>query len=440
MDFTTQHERNAEALQDLFHFLDASPSAFQATQEMVQRLQAAGFRPYDFNAQGPLKEGDKAYFCVNGSALYAFAIGRDWASASPRLLAAHSDSPGLKVKPQALLRRENNYLLATEVYGGPLLYTWFDRPLSLAGRAVFRGSKLFAPELCPVNLKRPLAILPSLAIHMQKGVNSNFAVEPQRVLLPVFAQNLPEGTDPLAQLLAEHCGRSVEELLDYELYFYPCEAAASLGLDGEFYSSGRLDNLLSCHGGLRAFEACAEAESFRGICIFVAHDNEEIGSRTRQGAASSQLLRLWEAIMEGLGLDLAQGQQVLEKAILLSADLAHGVHPHYTELSDATNRPQLNGGPVLKQAARFSYCSDAESSAIFRQLCQAAGVPCQTFVNRSDMPGGSTIGPVSSSLFPVRCVDYGLPIWGMHSCRESGGSRDVYYQERLLTLFFSYNE
>lgn len=439
----------SNAAEDLFAFLDDSPTAYQAAANIRERLEDVGFKPFDQLGDHKLSEGDRFYLSPNGSAIYAVAIGHSWQDSVPKILGAHLDSPCLKIKQNPLIRQEDCLLLACEVYGGPILNTWFDRPLSIAGRVALKSEKTFSPKLCTIDLRRPLLTLPNLAIHMNRDVNDGVKIQAQKVLLPVLsslsatedesakAGETSKSTNPFMALLCEACHCEASDILDYDLYVYPCEPAACLGLDASLFASARLDNLWSAHAGLRTFEALAKTDGFEGICILAFSDNEEIGSRSKQGAGSSVLRDLWDLLCSVLIDDPVKALRLRSRAYLLSADLAHAVHPHHGELSDANNRPRVNGGPVLKTAANLSYCSDAEAGAIFRTLCELADIPCQIFVNRSDLRGGSTIGPISSQLMPIRCADFGMPIWGMHSLRETAGVRDIERQERLFRQFFT---
>lgn len=424
-------------LEKLMSFLDQSPSAFQACELIAERLEKVGFKKLSFAQTRHLKEGDKAYLSPNGSSIYAFVVGKNWQTTAPRLYGAHSDSPCLRIKPNPLVQKEGYHLLATEVYGGPILNTWFDRPLSVAGRVVLRSDDLFRPNVHSLVIDRPLFSIPNLAIHMNREVNRGVAIEAQKVLLPILGIAQEGDGDVFLQVLAEELDCQVADILDYDLYTFPYQKASLVGLHNEFILSPRLDNLLSTHAAISAFEKLSEADSFEGLCFLAISDNEEIGSRTKQGAGSAQLRQLWDWVLESLGADQSLNLKLLQEAYLLSSDLAHAVHPHHTELSDLNNRPRINEGPVLKLAANQSYCTDAESAAIFKQLCEKAQVPYQYFVNRSDMRGGSTIGPISSALMPVRCADIGMAIWGMHSACETGGCKDILHLEQLLELYFS---
>lgn len=426
---------------ELLDFLTASPTAWQAVARAEKELQAAGFVRYEQAEELHLKTGDKGYFVQNSSALFAFRIGQDPLKQGFRIFGAHSDSPALKLKPQVISASEGVNRLAVEVYGGPLLNTFFDRPLSLAGRVSLRSDDPLKPHERLVDFKKALLILPNLAIHMGNTSNDGLKIERQKDILPFISLQGDEEEvdhDLLRKLLAEELDVDADAILDYELLTYEAAPPSFCGLDDCFISAGRLDNLSMFKAGLDALIHNGQAEDpGNGIKVLLVTDNEEVGSRTKQGAAGLFARDLLERLTLALGADRADFLASFANSFMISADLAHAVHPNYPEKADPGHRPRLNQGPVIKQAASQSYSSDAYSSSVFRQLAAAADVPCQTFVNRSDLRGGSTIGPISSALMPMPTVDCGNPIWGMHSIRETGGVLDPYYMEKLVSYFYS---
>lgn len=431
--------------EDLLAFLQESPTAWQAVATAVKALDQAGFRAYDPAAALKLQVGDKGYFVQNSSAILAFKIGENPLNNGFRIFGAHSDSPALKVKPQAVSPSEGVIRLAVEVYGGPLLNTWFDRPLSLAGRVSLKSQNPLQPQESLVDLKDPLLILPNLAIHMENKSNEGQKIERHKEILPFLCLAKPQEQsgdqapeDLLKAILADHLACRMEDILDYELFTYEVNPPSFCGLEDSFISAGRLDNLAMFKAGLDGLLAASEESKLAtGIQVLLITDNEEVGSRTKQGADSLWVRDLLERLILGLGGDRQDFLRAFPQSFMISADLAHAVHPNYPEKADPGHRPRINGGPVIKMAASQSYASDAHSASVFRQLAQEAGVPCQTFINRSDMRGGSTIGPMSSSLLPMPTVDVGNPIWGMHSCRETGGSLDQFYLTQVVKYFFS---
>ncbi len=443
MDFTKADCRSTELYQKahleaegLLDFLRQAPTAWQATALSAQKLKAAGYRESKLSELGELNPGDKGFLTQNGSALLAWKIGRKPLTGGLKIFGAHSDSPALKVKPRAISESEGISRLAVEVYGGPLLNTFFDRPLSLAGRVVLRGKSPLDVEEQLVDFKKPLLILPNLCIHMNRDANNGVKIEYNKVLLPFLAPVGGEARpDLLETLLAEELGVSADDILGFDLLTYDVQAPCFCGLNDCFISSGRLDNLGMLYAGLSGL--LASDDDSEGISILLVSDNEEVGSRSKQGAQSLFPRDFMEALVLGLGGSRRDFLGLFEKSFMISADQAHAVHPNYSEYADPTHRPAINGGPVIKLAASQSYASDAHSLAIFRQLAEAADVPTQVFVNRSDLRGGSTIGPISSALIPVSTVDVGNPIWGMHSLRETGGLLDPWYMREIARVFFS---
>lgn len=416
----------------LLSYLSASPTAWQAVQVAIERLERNGFVPFTGQT---LHEGDSVYLSKNGSALLAISIGEGGLEKGFKIVGSHSDSPALKIKPNSLSVTEGVARLCTEVYGGPLLNTWFDRPLSLAGRVHLKGQSALESEARLIDFKTPILILPNAAIHMNRQANDGVKIERQKVLLPFLCTTEEEIDENLIhRLIAKELGCEVQDILDFDLLTYETTPPSYCGLNYCFISAGRLDNLSMAEVSLEALIQSRESGS--GVRVVLITDNEEVGSLTKQGADGLFTRDSLERIACALGASRAEFLASFDKSFMISADLAHAVHPNYSEFADPTHRPRVNGGPVIKHAASQSYATDARSAAIFRQLCQEAGVPCQDFVNRSDLRGGSTIGSITSSLLPLSTVDIGNPIWGMHSCRETGGLLDHYYLEQVLKLFY----
>ncbi len=416
----------------LLDFLDRSPTAYQATANCQAYLAEHGFVAYQPGTA--IKPGDRSYITIGHSAIFAFKIGQKPLMAGFRLVGTHNDAPALSLKPNSVISNEGFIKLSTEVYGGPILHTWFDRPLSLAGRVVLAGSSLLEPQSRLVDLKKPLAVIPSAAIHMNRTVNESNKIEPQKMLLPLLGPAGSQTEGLIEELLAAELGVKEEAVLDYDLFFYDNTPSALFGPDQELLLAPHLDNLGMSYA---AISALAAADVTEGISLVACFDHEEVGSRTRQGALSLSLAKLLESICLDLGGSQQDLWQNLARSFLISADQAHAVHPNYPEFADATNRPRLNGGPVIKRSASRSYSTDAESAAIFAALCEKSSVNCQSFVNRSDMRGGSTIGPLFVQNLPIKAVDVGNPILGMHSIRETGGVYDHAAMSKVMTTFFS---
>lgn len=321
------------------------------------------------------------------------------------------------------------------MYGGPILNTWMDRPLSLAGRIVLKGKDSFHPEIKLLNIKRPLMIIPNLAIHMNRNINSGVELNRQKHMLPLLAlvnDKFKQG-HYLTQIISEELSVPEEDILDFDLFLYEFEKGSIIGADQEFISSGRLDDLSMVYSGIKAI---SNSKIKNTTNVMVCFDNEEVGSTTKQGANSPMLLSILERIAFNLGKSKDDFYRAISKSFIISCDLGHALHPNYGEKSDPVNRPIINKGPIIKISASQSYTTDAVSSAIYKNICCKAGVPVQVFVNRSDERGGSTIGPISSSHINMMSLDMGLAILSMHSVRELGGIKDYVYALESFNKFY----
>lgn len=424
-------------------FLDASPVNFLAARNIACELEQNGYRRLDPQQPlGELKAGDKVYVTKNDSSVYAFHLGRKpLAETGFHMICAHSDSPTFRVKPHAEMTGEGGLVrLNTEVYGGPILSTWFDRPLTLAGRVIVRGKDAMSPETMLMHVRRPLLQISNLAIHFNRQVNDGVKLSKQKDMLPLLGlinDELEQGNllmNVIVEELSKQRPVSHEDILDFDLYLADTQPACTFGVHDEFISSGRLDDLSMCFAGLEALIAAPESDTTQVLAIF---DNEETGSQTKQGAGSPFLASMLMRIArQQSGTEEAYWQAV-ERAFMISADNAHAFHPNYAEKYDPTNHPMLGGGPAIKFNASQKYASDAVSAAIFAEICRKAGVPCQRFVNHSDVAGGSTLGNILASTVPLRGVDMGNAILGMHSCRETGSVADHEYCVRAFTEFYS---
>lgn len=427
----------------LLKFLDASPVNFLAARNIACELEQNGYRRLDPQQPlGELKAGDKVYVTKNDSSVYAFHLGRKpLAETGFHMICAHSDSPTFRVKPHAEMTGEGGLVrLNTEVYGGPILSTWFDRPLTLAGRVIVRGKDAMSPETMLMHVRRPLLQISNLAIHFNRQVNDGVKLSKQKDMLPLLGlinDELEQGNllmNVIVEELSKQRSVSHEDILDFDLYLADTQPACTFGVHDEFISSGRLDDLSMCFAGLEALIAAPESDTTQVLAIF---DNEETGSQTKQGAGSPFLASMLMRIArQQSGTEEAYWQAV-ERAFMISADNAHAFHPNYAEKYDPTNHPMLGGGPAIKFNASQKYASDAVSAAIFAEICRKAGVPCQRFVNHSDVAGGSTLGNILASTVPLRGVDMGNAILGMHSCRETGSVADHEYCVRAFTEFYS---
>ena len=427
----------------LLSFLDASPVNFLAVKNIADMLEAGGFRRLDpCQPLGAVKAGDRFFVTKNDSSIYAFRIGsQPLAEAGFHMICAHSDSPTFRIKPNAEMLCEGGLVkLNTEVYGGPIMSTWFDRPLTLAGRVIVRSQDVMRPDTMLLHIKRPLLQISNLAIHFNRQVNDGVKLSRQKDVLPLLGQitSQLEAGNLLLNVILEELGKqrpvSREDILDFDLYLADTAPACTFGVHNEFISSGRLDDLSMCFAGLEAILAAADSDTTQVLGIF---DNEETGSQTKQGAGSPFLSYMLRRIALAQSGTEEAYYQAVERAFMISADNAHAWHPNYPEKYDPTNHPMLGGGPVIKFNAAQKYASDAASAAVFAGICAKAGVPCQRFVNHSDVAGGSTLGNILASSIPLRGVDMGNAILAMHSCRETGSVRDHEYCVKVFTEFYN---
>lgn len=426
----------------LLSFLDASPVNFLAVKNLTEELQQHGYRRIDTTeALGTVKAGDKFFVTKNDSSIYAFQIGRKpLAETGFHMICAHCDSPTFRIKPRAEIDCEGGIVkLNTEVYGGPIMSTWFDRPLTLAGRVIVKSKDVMTPTTLLLHVKRPLLQISNLAIHFNRQVNDGVKLSRQKDVLPILGiinDELEKG-NLLMNIILEELNKQQtvarEDILDFDLYLADATPACTFGAHNELISSGRLDDLSMCFAGLEALLASQPTDTTQVLAIF---DNEETGSQTKQGAGSPFLSYMLKRIALAQGGTEEAYYQAVERAFMISADNAHAWHPNYSEKYDPTNHPMLGGGPVIKFNAAQKYASDAYSASVFAGLCKKAGVPCQRFVNHSDVAGGSTLGNILASSIPLRGVDMGNAILAMHSCRETGSTADHEFCVKVFTQFY----
>ena len=418
-----------ETARELIQFIEKSPTSFHAASAMGKILDREGFVKLEERDRWKLIPGGKYYTTRNGSALIAFTIPEKELTGF-RIIASHSDSPSFKIKENPEILVENQYVkLNTEGYGGMLCAPWMDRPLSVAGRIAVREDGRIVSRL--VNIDRDLLMIPSLAVHMNREVNKGYNYNLQKDMLPLFGEGAAKGK--FQKLVAEAAGVKEEEILGHDLFLYNRQKGTIWGAEEEFVSIGRLDDLQCAFASLKGFLAAGKENYGAVHCVM---DNEEVGSGTRQGAASTFLRDVLFRVMKGLGKDEEDCLRCIADSFMLSADNAHGVHPNYTEKADPVNRPYLNRGIVIKYSANQKYCTDGCSAAVFKDICIRAGVPFQTFTNRSDMPGGSTLGNISMTQVPVNAVDIGLPQLAMHSPYETAGVEDTDSFIKAAAVFF----
>ena len=419
-----------ETTEKLLDFIEKSPTAFQAVDEMQKRLTENGFEVLSEKEYWKLVPGGKYLVTRNNSALIAFCI-PEKESRVFHIMASHSDSPSFKIKENPEIKVDNSYVkLNVEKYGGMLMAPWFDRPLSVAGRVIICRNDGLEEKL--VDIKRDLVMIPNLAIHMNREANNGVAYNLQKDLQPLFAAGNTDRT--LLEIIAEQTGVKKEDIISHDLFLYNRMPGTIWGADKEFVSSARLDDLQCAFASM---EGLLRAQNHGSIAVHCVMDNEEVGSGTKQGAASTFLKDTLLRINMGLGRTYEEYLMTLAGSFMVSADNAHALHPNYTDKTDPTNHPVLNKEIVIKFNANQKYCTDAVSAAIFKELCTKAGVPYQTFVNRSDIAGGSTLGNISNTQVPMNTVDIGLPQLAMHSPYETAGVKDTEYLVRAAEELFA---
>jgi len=420
----------------LLKFIEKSPTAFQAVTEMTKRLDKEGFEELKEEDHWKLKKGGNYYVTRNHSAIIAFSIPQKpvWKF---HIMASHSDSPSLKIKENPEIEVENAYIkLNVERYGGMILSPWFDRPLSVAGRLIVRQDGKIREKM--VTVDRDLLVIPNLAIHMNRDVNKGVGINNQVDLMPVL-DSIPEDertTDYFLSFLARELSVEKSDIIDFELNTFCMEEPCFVGVNDTMISSPRIDNQSSCRALLDAIEDGNRAD---GINIIALFDHEEIGSNSKQGAASIMLHDMLRRILRNMDLSENEIDESIYDAMLLSVDVAHALHPNKKEKMDITNKPVMGKGFCIKQACSQSYATDAQAIAILCQLCDEKGIPYQRFVNRSDSRGGSTLGSIAGTLLPVKTVDIGIPILAMHSACELMGVRDMKALSDCVTAFFGYH-
>ena len=419
----------------LCSFINNSPTPFHATAELAQHLDAANFIALDESEEWSLEAGKNYYVTRNQSSLIAWTQGSaPLVEQGMHMLGAHTDSPCLKVKPQADLYEHNSWRLGVEVYGGALLNPWFDRDLSLAGRVHYKNSE-GQVAFAMVDFKCPIATIPSLAIHLDREANSKRSINPQTdlpVLLACGDKNQHKALNDLLMDQLNHCDSKPTNILDHELFFYDTQPASVVGINGDFIAASRLDNLLSCYVGLTSLIESAQQVK-PSWSLLVCSDHEEVGSCSAVGAAGPFLQQTLQRLLP----NTENFVRAMSRSVLISTDNAHALHPSHADKMDPNHSPNINGGPVIKVNANQRYASNSETQAMFRSICDDTQVPVQTFVVRSDMSCGSTIGPITAAELGVKTLDVGMPTYGMHSIRELAGSRDPLWLKTALVQFLA---
>lgn len=420
------YQKTAE---ELLEFIEKSPSCFHAVANMKEILTAEGFHQLHEEEKWEIEKGGRYFVTRNNSSIIAFTIPEKGIDGC-RIMASHSDSPSFKIKENPEMEVDKKYVkLNVERYGGMICAPWFDRPLSVAGRVVVKENGGFSEKL--VNVDRDLLMIPNLAIHMNREVNDGYKYNAQVDMLPLYGGMSAKGT--FMKSIAEAAGVEEEAILGHDLFLYNRVPGTVWGAEGEFLSSSRLDDLQCAFSSLKGFLKGAKEEYMAVHCVL---DNEEVGSGTKQGAASTFLYDTLVRVNECMGLSYEEYLRSLAKSFMISADNAHAVHPNHKEVADPVNRPYMNEGIVIKHSANQKYCTDAVSAAMFKDLCKEADVPYQNFTNRSDILGGSTLGNISNTKVALNAVDIGLPQLAMHSPYETAGVKDTWYLVQAAEKFF----
>ena len=423
---------------EVIEFIDESPTTYHVVKNCSDILEENGFERIMPREKWYIKRGGKYFLKKSSSTIIAITVGKNFdVKKGFKIFGAHTDSPCFRIKPNPEMISENIVRLNTEVYGGPILNTWFDRPLSIAGRVIVRSEDSFFPKTIKIKIDEPLLTIPNLAIHQNREVNNGVKIDRQNDVLPVISliNQSFEKEGYLERIILERTGIKKEDVIDFDLYLYATEKGCLLGANEEFMSCPKIDNLVSVYTGLLGLLEAEESQE--QINIFVAFDNEEIGSATKQGADSDYLLNTLERIVLSLGLDRSEFLRMLESSFILSADAAHAAHPAHMEKTDPTNRGKINEGVSIKISAQQKYTSDGYSIAVIKNIVKDTAIRIQPFVNESNSPGGTTIGPISSTHLNIDGVDLGIPMLAMHSVRELCGIFDVFYLKELAKEFFS---
>lgn len=423
-------------IDNLKHTIEVATSPFHTAQEAIRQLKEAGFTELPWSQSWNIDTNGNYYTCPFGTTVFAFRTGKCTNdNFTIKLASAHIDNPGLRIKYNPILDSSHTQRLNVEVYGGAIYSSWLDRPLSIAGSVALKNSNSLFPCTKLIDFHQPVAVVPSLAIHLNRDVNKGVSINPQTELLPVCGTNCdsPDNTFFIEQI-ASQLGEAPENILCYDLCLYNAEAPQYAGFEQELLLAPRIDNLSSVQACLSGL---VESECTDGLQMIALFDHEEIGSKSKNGADSSLLSFTLERLCTALGISREAFLKNLKTSCYLSLDVAHAVHPNHPEKSDLTTQLALNQGFAVKCSAKHSYCSDSEATGMILQLAAQHSIPCQPNYMRSDIPGGSTVGPIVSSLLPMYCADIGIPIYAMHSAMETCGVRDQYYLEQFMKAFFN---
>ena len=430
----------------LISVVNASTCAFTAADEAMRRLEQAGFMELKLGEDWVVERGNGYFLNVYDSSVFAFKIGKEFDGGMLRVAAAHTDHPCMYIKPSPEMITKGYGKINVEIYGGPILNTWLDRPLSVAGRVAVKNDKstsadceagwdMLKPTIKIIDIRKPVFTIPNLAIHMNREVNKGVELNRQRDMAPLAAilEEEMNRDNFFMEYLAKHLQIQVSDILDFELYVYNTDKGERIGLNEEFISAPRLDNITSV---VACVEAVTKAVRDDGLNVIALYDNEEIGSRTKQGADSNLFGFVLEKLYEALGYGREEYIRGIFEGFLLSIDVAHALHPNRAEKSDPTNMNMINSGVVIKRASSQSYATDCESIAMIEMICQKHDIPYQKYAGRSDGTTGSTLGTIADKYIPMKAVDIGVPILAMHSSRELMGVKDQAYIEELVKAYF----
>lgn len=420
----------------LFGLLEKATSQFHTVEATKEQLLAQGFQELKLKKNWQLQKGGKYFLDHHGSTIFAFVIGEKFeAEDGFRIAASHGDFPGFRLKPNPEMEVNEYLQLNTETYGGAILSSWLDRPLSVAGRVVLRTDDVFNPEVCLIDLKKPVLIIPNLAIHFNREMNKGVELRKQVEMLPIYgtsSEQLTKGA--FLEYIAEYLGVKASDILDYDLTIYNTDTADYVGLKDEFVSAPRLDNLTSTQA---LIDGITEGTRDKGLNMMVVFDHEEIGSRSKQGACSTLLASVLEKIYISLGFTSMDYTNAIEDSLLMSVDVSHAYHPNYGSKYDPTNKHVLNTGFAIKVASNQSYATDTEAIAVVQQICDHEGIAYKKFLKHSDSAGGGTLGAIASAMLPVRTVDIGVPLLAMHSSRETMGVKDYESLVDFMEAYYS---
>lgn len=422
------------SIENFKNTITASTSPYHTSYEAARQLKENGFTELSWDQSWSLKSGGKYFVCPYTTSLFAFSIG-DIPSdnVTIKLASAHIDNPGLRIKYNPLVNSKDAKRLNIEVYGGAIYNTWFDRPLSIAGQVILKNDTSYQPRLKLVDFSRPVLELPNLAIHLNRNVNDGIALNAQTDLLPICSTDSEASENYFLQMLAKELNESPDDILFYDLCVYNCDSPVCTGFEKDMLLAPRIDNLSSVQACLSGIIKC---DNYDGINIIALYDHEEIGSRSKNGAQSNILSYILERICISMNIKRETFIKSLNNSYYLSLDVAHAINPNHPEKSDITSAMPLNKGFAIKCSSKQSYCTDSKMAGIIMQIAKKNNIPCQPNYMRSDCVGGSTVGPIISSEFPVNCADIGIPIYAMHSANETAGVYDQYYLEQFMKIYF----